>query len=36
MQVNEKGEKFIIDKTGKKLLVKIDKDGNSYIVGEGG
>ena len=35
-EVNEKGEKFILDKNGKKVKVQVDKDGNTYVVGENG
>jgi hypothetical protein len=36
IQTNDKGEKFIIDKNGKQVLVKTDKDGNTYVIGDNG
>lgn len=36
IQVNDKGERFIVDKKGNRVLVKKDKDGNDYVIGENG
>ena len=33
---NENGEPYIVDKNGKRVVVKTDKNGNQYVIGENG